>query len=193
MSLTGQIEAAEILARLVPLCGGRVYEGLPDDAATPLNADSTVKPFIAVSFGEPIPTARGRGLGVTEGGQPHVFPIMVTSVAASEGGVRAIAAEVNRLLIGWTPAGANASELRGRGGHKFSTIATETKPSRRYRIRNLETTINLVLGKEIAPTDVIYVDESTDPALATHISDPNPHPTYDETPDLALLFENGLI
>lgn len=30
-------------------------------------------------------------------------------------------------------------------------------------------------------------------AITTHITDPTPHPTYDDLPSLALIFENGLI
>lgn len=30
-------------------------------------------------------------------------------------------------------------------------------------------------------------------ALVSHVNSPNPHPTYDDLPSLALIFENGII
>lgn len=37
------------------------------------------------------------------------------------------------------------------------------------------------------------VDSVARDLIATHIMDPTPHPSYDDLPDLSLIFENGLI
>lgn len=35
--------------------------------------------------------------------------------------------------------------------------------------------------------------ETSDAAILAHVHSPTPHPVYDDTPSLKLLFENGLI
>lgn len=37
------------------------------------------------------------------------------------------------------------------------------------------------------------VDEYARDQISLHLIDPTPHPTYDDLPDLSLIFENGLI
>lgn len=57
----------------------------------------------------------------------------------------------------------------------------------------LPTTVD-VLGLPAAEADVVFVGGGGDggAALAAHVASPTPHPAYDDTPDLAVIFENGL-
>ena len=144
MSLTTLPEAAAVIARLSTLAGGRVYDGVPDDTLLVFDpATGKVRPFIVLSFGEPLPTAKGRGLGVTEAGQPHIMPLDVTYVAGTQAEARVLSAAGNALLIGWVPNSPNSGELIGVGGNSFTTLDALNKPTRYSRIRYMSCVINM--------------------------------------------------
>lgn len=142
----GQIEANAIIERAtaqVTLATGGVFESIPDDHEQVVDAFGVAAPYIVISFGDPIPTAGGRGLGVGEQGQPHVLGFTITSSAGDATTLRNLAAEVNRVFIGWNPGDANSGEIRGIATTSFTQRDNESKPSRYFRNRGLRTIVNL--------------------------------------------------
>lgn len=136
MSHDGQAEAESILERLALVDDVTFYEGLGDDAALETYPGTDiVKPYGIVAFGEPTPKAKGRGLGVTEAGQPHNFPFTVTCVAGYAADARKLSATVGLSLIGWVPNDPNSGELVGGAGTAFTTLNAQNKPSRYFRMR----------------------------------------------------------
>ena len=47
--------------------------------------------------------------------------------------------------------------------------------------------------EQVGAAVTAYITKHSDTLLAPHVSDPTPHPAYDDLPSLTLLFENGLI
>lgn len=165
MSHTGELEAPLILDRLKPLCGGRVYEGVPDDAELAFLPDGSVRPHVVVLFSDPIPTASDRSLGGNEAAQPHILPFSVSVVARDAATVRSVGAAIGQLLIGWVPpTDGNATEIHGRGSANYATPSTENKPTRWTRIRFLDTTINLAPDLSAYPSTTAYPSEAEFPS-----------------------------
>lgn len=137
----GTAETEAIIARAATLAGGRIFDGVPDDAAMPANPDGSVKPFIAVLTSDPVPTARGRGLG-KETVQPHIMAVAFVCVTSNTTDSRNLAAAVTDLFLGWSPS-ATADEMIAAGGQGFPLQATEYTPSRIVRTRRFTTVLNL--------------------------------------------------
>jgi hypothetical protein len=97
---------------------------------------------MVVSFGSPVPAARGRGLGVTEQGQPHILPFQVTYIGPTTSSVRGLRALGDLAIVGWSPNPPNATEVKAASGFIPPTLATESKPSQSRQIRWYEVTIN---------------------------------------------------
>ena len=137
----GTVETANILARLKPLCGGRWYESVPDDAVLATNPDGTIKPFGVLLRGTPIPSAKDRGLA-GERTQPHILLYSVVIEAANADAAGAVVSAVLDLLLDFVPS-PTASGLKAAGGDSFPTLATATKPSRQVVTSRFTTVINL--------------------------------------------------
>lgn len=143
---TGEEEAANILARLSALCGGRVFEFVPDDAQLALNPDGTIKPFLVATFGESVPKeGRGqRGVGENEAQRPYVLPFTVACITGNGTDSRLVTGSVNRLMVGgWKPSVNNSGEIGKTGGTHFTTLDANSKPSRWFRIPYFEFDIGL--------------------------------------------------
>jgi hypothetical protein len=144
MSATGDSEATAILGRLSTIASSRIFEGIPDDTALAFNSDGTVKPFVDVSFGVPVPAARDRRLGVDESQQQHYFPISITSIAGTKALARKTDQDVGSALLGWIPSAPDSGEITGIGGGSAYTIAQQApKPSRFARTRYMQVLINM--------------------------------------------------
>lgn len=143
MAYDGQAEAAAILAKLSPLVGGRVYEGVPDDVAIEVYPDSSIKPFLVISFGEPFLKGSDRRMGVDDTEQVHIFPFDVTAAANSAGNARNLMATVNKLTLAWNPNPPNSGPVKPIAGYKYTTLDSQSKPSRWNRVRYMECDINL--------------------------------------------------
>lgn len=137
----GAAETTAIIARAGSLVGGRIFDGVPADAAMPLFPDGTVKPFIAILTSDPVPRATGRSLG-KETSQPHIMAVSFVCVTGNATDTRNLAAAVTGLFLGWSPS-ATADEMIAAGGQSFAQDATNYVPSRIVRSRRFTTVLNL--------------------------------------------------
>lgn len=137
----GAAETTAIIAHAASLAGGRIFDGVPDDTAMPLNPDGSVKPFIAVLTSDPTPTARNRGLG-KETVQPHIMAVSFVCVTGNATDSRNLAAAVTDLFLGWAPS-ATSDQMIAAGGQGFPLQATNYTPSRIVRSRRFTTVLNL--------------------------------------------------
>ena len=143
MSHDGYDEGAAIKARLLPLAGGRWFEGQPDSAQIERYPDGTVKPYGIITSGESLAAARGRSLGA-ESSQPHILPVSVTYIANSADTVKRLSRDGGNLLIGWSPNPPNSGEMRARGGNQWVSLNANLAPSEFHRIRYMECDINMI-------------------------------------------------
>jgi hypothetical protein len=129
MSLDGIAEQEAIITRLSVLCGGRIYDSVPEEEELERDDDSQlVKPYIVVSFGDVTPTFEDRSLAGEED-QPQLMVTVVECWGATMGQVRRTAGAVRGLLVGWS-AGPNSTQVRlGRGG-RFTQTDAEGRPTR---------------------------------------------------------------
>lgn len=137
----GAAETTAIIAHAETLAGGRIFDGVPDDAEMPLFPDGTVKPFIAILTSDPVPKATGRGLG-KEPVQPHIMAVAFVCVTSNTTDSRNLAAAVTDLFLGWAPT-ATSDEMIGAGGQGFPLQATDYTPTRIVRTRRFTLTLNL--------------------------------------------------
>ncbi|MET4703114.1 hypothetical protein [Frigoribacterium sp. UYMn621] len=138
----GAAESAAILAHAKTLFGGRVTEGLADDETIALNSDSTVKPFAAILFGEPIASGKDRNLG-REATQPHIVGVSFVLTARDSITARSMSADILNLFMDWQPTPTSGLMLPVGGGAAFGTIAASNVPSRFVRMRNFSVELNL--------------------------------------------------
>jgi hypothetical protein len=137
----GSPESDAILTLAATLFGGRFTEGLADDAHIALNSDGTVQPFGVVLFGDPIPAAGGRGVGL-EATQPFVLPVSFILTARDSTTARAMAVAVMRLFLDFQPS-TTSGTMAASGGYSFTTRAAVDRPSRFVRTRQFTVRINL--------------------------------------------------
>lgn len=145
MTLNLDAEEANILARLETLCGGRVYDFIPDDLILERDPDTAiVKPYITVNFGEPYPSGDDRSVGGGEETQPHVWVVSVTFWGATTNHTRPGGRELRRLLIGWSPSDTgNTSDFEGRGGGSFQDRDASARPTKSARLVTVAAITNL--------------------------------------------------
>ena len=137
----GTVETAAVLAKLLPLCGGRWFDMVPDDAVLATNPDGTIKPFGVLLRSIPAASARDRGLG-GERAQPHILLLSVVIETAITVEPNTMISAVMGSLLDFVPS-QQASGLKMAGSDMFPTVATATKPSRRVITIRFTTTINL--------------------------------------------------
>jgi hypothetical protein len=137
----GTLETTNIIARAKTLAGGRVFDGIPDDTAMPVNPDGSVKPFLAVLTSDPVPTARDRGLG-KEKSQPHIMAVSIACVASNGTDARNLAAAVTDLFLEWNPSD-TADQMIAAGGYSLPQNETGYVPSRIFRMRRFTVVLNL--------------------------------------------------
>lgn len=147
MSGTGEAETAAILTQLA--AAGDVMDGVPDDATLPVDWTGAETPYMVPLFLPPTPAARGRSLGVSEKGQPQVFPFQVTYIGPTEAAVRTLRIAGDDALIGWSPNGDNATEIKAVGSRVPPSLSTADVPSQVRLIRYYETRI----GAEVDELD----------------------------------------
>lgn len=142
MSFDGELEVKATIAKLkAALVGGRVYDGLPDEAVLGRDANGPL-PYIVVVATTPIPLQTERRLAVGEQDQPYILPITVTAYAQTQPIARATNAGVIRLLVGWQPGGDNSTLFEISGGYSRTATDAQNKPTRFEQGSNLLTTIN---------------------------------------------------
>lgn len=119
-----------ILERVKTLAGGRVFDGVPDDAEIPYDEEgSRLRPYLVVTFGIPVRAARDRSiLGARF--QPYIQPFTVDCYGASADDARRLASGLIDLLLGFTPDDQNASEIEMAGGGDFRERDTQGRPTR---------------------------------------------------------------
>lgn len=141
--LTGKNERAAIRTRLVTLCGGRQYPGVPEEAELVRDANQLPKPYLIITFGQLYPSYSDRTLD-DAASQPQIMPIIVECWASVPLAAEETAGEVRRLLVGYQPdPGGNASEIELRGGGWFQQRSTDIRPARFMESISAEVTINL--------------------------------------------------
>ena len=144
MAADGLAETAAIIARVEPLTPGAVFEGVPDVEDVPRDSLGRVKDYCVIQTGETLPMSRGRGLGVTEAGQPHIYMATITWYTNKPGTVAKLRAAGGNLLRGWTPNPPNSGELKVAGGYSYTRRATENTPTRWEAGSHFETVVNMV-------------------------------------------------
>jgi hypothetical protein len=152
MSFDGGAERQAITDRLKALCGGRVTGPLPDDAVLEPDADGNFEPYIVVRFGQPIPTAHGRSIGLSERGQPHIMPITASGYAMDADTAGRVGTGISRLLVGWQPTEENSTEMKASGGYNYAQTNTRNKPTRFEEARYFTTVVNMLLDDLEPPT-----------------------------------------
>ena len=140
MSGTAEAETTAILALLAT--AGTVLDGVRDDTETPKNWSGAPTPYMVPLFLPPVPSASGRSLGVSEKGQPQVFPFQVTYVGYTQAEVRALRVAGDKALIGVSPNSLNATEIKGVGSRIPPTLNVAGVPSSARLIRYYECKIN---------------------------------------------------
>jgi len=140
MSGTAEAETTGILALLA--AAGAVLDGIPDDTETPKDWSGAPTPYMVPLFLPPVPSALGRSLGVSERGQPQVFPFQVTYVASTQAEVRALRVAGDNALIGVSPNAGNATEIKAVGSRVPPSLNTVGTPSSARLIRYYECRIN---------------------------------------------------
>jgi hypothetical protein len=142
MSLDATAEQTAVIDRLSTLCGGRVFDYVPEE--TELERDETsglVKPYIVVTFGSLYPTEGDRTIE-GEDQQPQLMPIIVECWATTASAARATAGAVRTRLVGWSPSADNASEISLRGGGWFQQRDTTGRPTRAMESVTAVTALN---------------------------------------------------
>lgn len=119
MSVDGTAEQQAIIARLSTLCGGRVYDYIPDETLLDRDEDKFVLPYLVVSFGSLTPQSEDQSIEGADQ-QPQIMPVIVECWGPTAVHARGAAGGVRTLLLGWTPLGdGNSSEYDLRGGGWF--------------------------------------------------------------------------
>lgn len=135
MAFTGAAEVTAINTILDGLTEPYFEGGVPDDYELPKDWSNTIAPFRVVAYGTPVARARGRGLGVSEQGQPYTLGFTVINVAGTAAGARLLSQATNTALVGVIPNAPNSGAIKAEGGHTFQIMDTEQKPSQ-WRVIN---------------------------------------------------------
>lgn len=128
-SYDSMAERAAIMARLGTLAGGRVGKAHPDAKKIERDEDGNALPYLVVRFGNPVPSARDRGLG-GETTQPHAFPWTVSACGGVLDDVEELSAAVRRKMLGWIPNPPNTGQTKGGSGYSYSALDSEKRPAR---------------------------------------------------------------
>lgn len=142
---TPERQAILDLARSL-LCGGRVYDDLPD--ATQIPRDPTtneVLPYMVITFSSPAPTNNDRVMGSGELDQPYLMGVQVDCWGPTRSVAGATAGAARRVLIGFVPT-AGCSEMRTTGGAQFSARGTNALPSRAMEQIRMLVPMNLAIA-----------------------------------------------
>lgn len=121
------------------------FRGIPDDALVPKYSSGRIKPYGAVKFAGPIPTAKGRGLALDESQQPHILAVMFIGYGGTQEEAEDVSIAGANLLVGFLPDGGNATALKASGGYSFPSSATGNQPSR-YKEA---VTFQCVMGQDV--------------------------------------------
>jgi hypothetical protein len=136
MPADGQLEHDAIIARASALFGGRIVDGgVPDDERPAL-------PYLTVISLTPIAKARGRGIGVTEAGQPHVMPVMFELAADDPSTASRGMRQVFAHFVGWTPDPNDSGEMTSYGSAGLPVFDPRSAPSRWTSILRMAVEIN---------------------------------------------------
>lgn len=128
MAFDGTTEIAAFNA-LLDMLAEPWYEGIPDDTELPPDWTGAPTGYYEVSYGQPVAAARGRGLAVNEGQQPHVLPIRVTTVSGSKAKTNEMVRALLNAVVGVTLS-SNSSDVKSvGGGYSYPVTATESKPT----------------------------------------------------------------
>lgn len=136
MSGTAQAEIAAILTQMAT--AGDVRYGVRDDETPTVDWSGAPVGYMVPKFLPPVPAARGRSLGVSEKGQPQVFPFQVTCIGPTDAAVNELRIECDGALIGWSPDENNATEIKGVGSRVPPSLDTNSTPSEVRLIRYFE-------------------------------------------------------
>lgn len=145
MSGTGEAEATAILVQLAT--AGDVFDGVRDDEATPVDWSGAPAAYMVPLFLPPVPSARGRSLGVSEKGQPQILPFQVTYIGPTETAVRSLRVAGDNALVGWAPVADNSTPIKAVGSRVPPSLDTESAPSEVRLIRYYETRIGAVVDE----------------------------------------------
>ena len=130
----GMKEQTAIMGKLGTLVGGRVVQEI--------RAGQTLQmPYLLVTFGTPIPGARGRGL-LGEKTQPYIQGFSVTTVAETVATLNAISPVVSDFMLDFKPS-ETAGAIKGGTGTTFPGLDASGAVVRRSRVQNFEAVINL--------------------------------------------------
>lgn len=150
MSTDGEFERKAIAARArAYLLGGRVYNGVPDDAALERNAQGLVKPYAVLHWGAIYASPSQRSI-MGEQDQPHVMPFSVALYAPNADAAQASAAAVRELFIGWIPS-PGSEEIVVPGGLAFRDRDATAGPTLAVEVVPFETVINVGSNDGLTP------------------------------------------
>lgn len=141
MSADPTAERASILTEAKTLCGGRVYDSLPDDTLLVRDSNGIIKPYIIVGLGQPVMSGADRSL-MDEDVQPIIQPVMFECWAITGAIAQDTAGAVRSLFLGFHPT-TNSSGLALRGGGSYSSKDTNGRPSRFLETVTFAMTMNL--------------------------------------------------
>lgn len=148
MSADGYPEQELLLTRLEVLCGGQIYDSVPEETELARDADGLVLPYIVVSFGDVMPLYGDRSIEGEEA-QPHSMVVVMECWGSIQKMVRATAGAVRTRTLGWE-ANDNAGQMSlGRGG-RFTQTDAEGRPTRYMQSVTAEMPINMSVEQPIA-------------------------------------------
>ncbi len=143
MSYDGLAEMNAVLARLAPVAGGRILEGVQDDEThARFVTDGGVKPYIIVITSTPQPIVHARSMDGNDSNTPHAMLVTVAAYAGNSVDARITLAAADALMRDWAPM-PSALPFTGAGGFQGKATDVRKKPSRFSVGSSWKTTINL--------------------------------------------------
>ena len=138
----GAAEATAINGWLNALTGEFFEGALSDDDVVARNFRGSPTGYRVVSYSDPVPLFSGRGLGVSEAGQPYTMPFRIVHVASTPNAARLMSNATRAALLGKVPNSPNSGEVKSSGGVSYQIAATESKPTESRVVSYYEVYIN---------------------------------------------------
>lgn len=111
------------------LCGGRVYDDLPEAEQVPRDTTGEILPYIVITFSSPVPLNDSRLMAFGELNQGYMMGVQVDCWGPTRSIAGSTAGAARRVLLGFVPNEA-CDEIRTTGGAQFSMRAQGALPSR---------------------------------------------------------------
>lgn len=142
MSFDGLAEQELILERASRLCGGRIWNGIPDEAEIATDpVTGTILPYIVIWFGELFEIASAEHSIAGDEQQPASMSVTINCWGTSEKQAQEIAGAVRPLFRGWA-GNDNMTPMIFRGSGSFANRDSTGLPSRFMRTVTMVTNLN---------------------------------------------------